>query len=163
MPQGLTTRIAKPQPLEVRARAGILPRMGDDRDVRWRQRFENFEKAFLQWREALNDPRAAAYSDLEKQGTIQRFEMTMDLAWKTLKDFLVAEGADVVPATPRNTLATAAHAKIITDLEPWREMLDGRNVFSHAYRPVLFSQAMTTMKEKYLPLMEALHAFFRAR
>jgi len=57
--------------------------------IRWRQRFENFERAFLLLREAFEkDP--AAMSDLEKEGAIQRFEYTFELAWKTLKDYLVA-------------------------------------------------------------------------
>ncbi|MBL3677154.1 MAG: nucleotidyltransferase substrate binding protein [Alphaproteobacteria bacterium] len=51
-----------------------------DDDARWRQRFENFERAFLKWREALDSPRFAQYSDLEKQGVIQRFEILIELA-----------------------------------------------------------------------------------
>ena len=61
--------------------------------VRWRQRFENFERAFRLLREAFEkDP--AQMSDLEKEGVVQRFEYTFELAWKTLKDYLVsvAEG-----------------------------------------------------------------------
>lgn len=49
--------------------------------IRWRQRFENFERAFRLLREAFEkDP--SQMSDLEKEGVVQRFEYTFELAWK---------------------------------------------------------------------------------
>lgn len=51
--------------------------------IRWRQRFENFERAFRLLQEAFEkDP--SQMSDLEKEGVVQRFEYTFELAWKTL-------------------------------------------------------------------------------
>ena len=68
-------------------------------DIRWKQRFDNFDRAFVLLREAL-EPGLAALSQLEKEGTIQRFEIAFELAWKTMKDYLEENGLVVSPATP---------------------------------------------------------------
>ncbi|MBC8053833.1 MAG: nucleotidyltransferase substrate binding protein [Sphingobacteriaceae bacterium] len=53
------------------------------KDTRWHQRFQNFEKAFNRLKEALNEP---DLNELERNGVVQRFEFTLELCWKTLKD-----------------------------------------------------------------------------
>lgn len=53
-----------------------------DKDTRWRQRYENFDKAYRQFDTAIKD--FEKLSVLEKEGLIQRFEYTFELAWKTL-------------------------------------------------------------------------------
>jgi hypothetical protein len=61
-------------------------------DVRWRQRFQSFLKAFAQLSKAGKLAKERELSDLEEQGLIQAFEFTHELAWKTLKDFLESRG-----------------------------------------------------------------------
>ncbi len=61
--------------------------MNRNPDIRWQQRFDNFDRALGLLREALaNGP--AALNQLEKEGVVQRFEYTLELAWKTIKDYL---------------------------------------------------------------------------
>jgi DNA-binding HxlR family transcriptional regulator len=43
-------------------------------DIRWKQRFQNFEKAFLQLKEAMEK---GNLNELEKNGLVQRFEFTI--------------------------------------------------------------------------------------
>lgn len=60
-------------------------------DIRWQQRFDNFDRALGLLREALaNGP--AALNQLEKEGVVQRFEYTLEPAWKTIKDSLEKSG-----------------------------------------------------------------------
>ncbi len=59
-------------------------------DIRWQQRLEHYAKVFDQLRKAVKE--VADPSQLEKEGTIQRFEFTHELAWKVMKDFLEYEG-----------------------------------------------------------------------
>ena len=61
------------------------------KNIRWKQRFENFERAFMLLKEAF-EKGIAEMSDLEKEGVVQRFEYTFELAWKTLKDYLIHSG-----------------------------------------------------------------------
>jgi len=57
-----------------------------DQDTRWRQRSNNFVKAFEGLNEAVELSMTRPLSKLEKQGLIQAFEYTHELAWNTLKD-----------------------------------------------------------------------------
>ena len=57
-------------------------------DIRWKQRFQNFSRTFILLRSAFKDRILENLSDLEKEGIIQRFKYSYDLAWKTMKDFL---------------------------------------------------------------------------
>ena len=64
----------------------------DDKDIRWKQRFQNFEKAILYLQDAVNKKEL---SDLEKAGVIQIYEFTFELAWKTVKDYLEEKNVEV--------------------------------------------------------------------
>ena len=65
--------------------------MNRNPDIRWQQRFDNFDRALGLLREALaNGP--GALNQLEKEGVVQRFEYTLELAWKTIKDYLEESG-----------------------------------------------------------------------
>ena len=62
------------------------------KDIRWIQRFNNFKKALEKLGNAISDQEKEELSDLEKEGLIQRFEYTFELAWKTLQDLLFHKG-----------------------------------------------------------------------
>ncbi len=55
------------------------------KDDRWKQRFQNFDKAYQRLIEAANQKNL---NELERNGLIQRFEFTIDLSWKVMKDYL---------------------------------------------------------------------------
>lgn len=128
-------------------------------DIRWKQRFQNFDRAFRLLREAL-ERKPEALSLLEKEGVIQRFEYTFELAWKTLKDYLEESGLVISPVTPREVLKQAYAAKVISDGQVWINMLDHRNLLSHTYDVSVFEQAVQAIATHYLPAMERLHQFF---
>ena len=128
-------------------------------DIRWKQRFHNFDRAFVLLREALQRT-PEALSMLEKEGVIQRFEYTFELAWKTLKDYLEEGGLVISPVTPRQVIKEAFAAKVISDGEVWINMLDNRNLLSQTYDFSVFEQAVNAIDEHYLPAMEKLHGYF---
>lgn len=72
-------------------------------DIRWKQRFQNFQNAFMQLDQAVSN--VDKLSVLEKEGMVQRFEYTFELAWKTLKDFL--EDQNVEAKFPREVIKKA--------------------------------------------------------
>ena len=127
-------------------------------DIRWKQRFQNFDRGVVMLREALeNGP--AALSALEKEGVIRRFEYTFELAWKTIKDFLEAGGLVISPITPRQVIKDAFAAKVLADGQAWVDMLDHRNLLSHTYDRAVFEKAVDAIAARYLPAMESLHVY----
>ena len=72
------------------------------KDIRWRQRFTNFEKAVGALERTIQ---IDSLSEAERGGLIQFFEVAFELAWKTMKDYLEADGFDV--RSPRDTLKQA--------------------------------------------------------
>ncbi len=79
----------------------------------------------------LADALGETESDLKADATIQRFEFTFELVWKTLKRILHYEGE--LCSTPRQCLKTAYRIGLLEDEEPWLSMLEDRNVMAHVY------------------------------
>ncbi len=131
-------------------------------DVRWHQRFQNFDRAVVLLREPI-ERNVETLSALEKEGTIQRFEFALELAWKTLKDFLEHEGAVIQPITPRNVVKDAFAARILPDGQVWIDMLDHRNLLARSYDQATFDRAIVAIRDRYFPAIEALHDWFLDR
>ena len=102
------------------------------KDVRWRQRLQNYRQALARLTEAVDLARQRALTDLEKQGLVQAFEFTHEMAWNVLKDFLEAQGfTDIVGS--RGATRQAFKDGLIADGETWMDMIKARNLTSHTY------------------------------
>ena len=117
---------------------------------RWKYRFDNFERAYLLLQEVLDkkDPNL-----FERAGLIQIFEVTFELAWKTLSDRLKHEGINDV-ATPRQVIRQAFRAGVIDDGQVWIDMLDDRNRMSHRYDLQDFEDAENNIRRSYRPALQ---------
>ncbi len=124
-------------------------------DIRWKQRFQNYEKALLRLQEAVEEEEL---SELERNGLIQRFEFTIELAWKTLKDFLENEG--FVVKSPKETIREAYRNQLIADAQVFLDALQRRNELSHDYDEDTFEKAEVEIKEKFFPALNELYLFF---
>lgn len=100
----------------------------NNNDVRWKQRYNNFEKSLNFLKDAVS---RSNLSDLEKAGVIQTYEFTFELAWKTVKDYLEEKG--VSAKFPRDTIKEGFRYEILEDGDLWIDMLEKRNLMSHAY------------------------------
>lgn len=129
-----------------------------NKDIRWHQRFENFHKAFLQLTEA--NEIFDRLSRLEKEGLVQRFEYTFELAWKTLKDFLEAQ--DVEAKFPRDVIKSAFQYELVLDGEIWMDMLDKRNILAHTYDESRFEFAVNKINGEYYGALKQVHDILRA-
>ncbi|MBQ9641391.1 MAG: nucleotidyltransferase substrate binding protein [Bacteroidaceae bacterium] len=104
-----------------------------EQDVRWLQRFDNLEKACNRILEITEgDRQCMELSELEREGLIQRFEYSYELAWKTMQDFLRYLGYDY-QAGPNATIRLALEVGIIERAEEWRDMAAARITTSHTY------------------------------
>ncbi|MBX7245197.1 MAG: nucleotidyltransferase substrate binding protein [Candidatus Sumerlaeaceae bacterium] len=129
-------------------------------DLRWKQRLENFEKAYSLLCDALKDGEEKL-SDLEKEGVVQRFEYTFELAWKTMRDFLLYGGTQLVQITPRAVIKEAFKAGVIPDGQVWIDMLEHRNLMSHTYDKAVFAETVRQIRARYILAMGEMLSFFR--
>ena len=103
----------------------------EDKDVRWKQRFANFEKALAQLTEGINN-NSIEPADIIKEGIIQRFEFTHELAWKVMKDFLDYEGIKNIVGS-RSATREAFNKGLIEAGQQWMDMIESRNETVHTY------------------------------
>lgn len=121
---------------------------------RWHYRFSNYRRAFLLLREALDE---RELTQLEREGTIQRFEYTMELAWNVMKDYLEAQNVVLPQITPRAVIRAAFEAGLIADGEAWMDALDDRNRMSHTYSFERFEEVLENVRARYLEAMDDFH------
>lgn len=126
-------------------------------DIRWRQRFVNFEKAFMRLSKAVM---RQEYDELEEAGLIQMFEFTFELAWKVLKDFLESQGYD--DKTPRDVIKRGFQLEYIKDGATWLDALEKRNLMTHTYDEVKAKEAVQLIKDKYFAVINDFYAIFKA-
>jgi nucleotidyltransferase substrate binding protein (TIGR01987 family) len=125
-----------------------------DADVRWQQRFANFQAALDQLEGFFEPP---ALNEREQQGLIKAFEYCFELGWSTLRDLLLAEGnADLFGS--RDTLRLAFSRGLIDDGEAWMRMIQDRNLTSHTYNRVTAEQIAAQVSESYLGCFQRLRA-----
>lgn len=88
-----------------------------------------FKKALARLNEAL----AAPKSDIVRDSAIQRFEFTIDMAWKLVKTCL-EEKYGIVCQAPKECFREAYKQKLLSYDEFWLELVDMRNQTSHTYK-----------------------------
>jgi len=98
-------------------------------DIRWQQRLNNLKRAFEQLEKAV---KIDDISDLEREGLIQRFEYTFELAWLTMKDFLEDQGFQNISGS-KDAIRQAFQSGLITDAENWLEMIESRKLSTQTY------------------------------
>jgi len=101
-------------------------------DIRWIQRFNNYKKAMSQLEAAVILMDERDLSLLEKQGAIQAFEFTHELAWKTMKDFFNERGNSEIYGS-KDSARQAFQYGLIEDGDTWLQMVKSRNLTSHTY------------------------------
>lgn len=129
--------------------------MNDNSDTRWRQRLYNYRRALARLQEAVALARQRPLSELERQGLIQAFEFTHELAWNLLRDYFRYQGNTAITGS-RDAVREAFAAGLIQDGEGWMEMITSRNLTSHTYNPPVAEAIAQQIIERYTPLFEAL-------
>ena len=124
-------------------------------DIRWQQRFISYKKALIQLEEAVTLYRQRALSRLEKQGMIQAFEFTHELAWNVFKDFFQNQGDYTIKGS-KDAIRAAFKAELIQEGERWMETIQARNNSSHTYDEHTAERLVIQIVEQYFPLFETL-------
>lgn len=103
----------------------------ENQDIRWKQRFQNYEKAFHRLSHAIDVVKATPDDDLLQSGLVQTYEYTFELAWKTLKDYLELEG--FLLCSPRETICQGFQSGYIMNAEDWLQALSDRSLTVDIY------------------------------
>lgn len=117
-------------------------------DIRWKQRFDNFQRALHQLTLAMELKAQRPLTELEQQGLIQGFEFTHELAWNVLKDYLEMEGIQGLVGS-RSTAREAFKRGLVRDGEVWMDMIEKRNLSSHTYNQAVTNILVASVAERY--------------
>ncbi|MBD5184286.1 MAG: nucleotidyltransferase [Bacteroidales bacterium] len=126
-----------------------------EQDIRWLQRLENYSKALRKLEEAVeivNQNFDSPNIDLLKEGLIQRFEFTHELAWKVMKDYLEYQGYSDIKGSRdafRKSLAVG-----IIESPLWIDSIQTRNITSHTYDEEISNTVIEKVISVYFPLMK---------
>ena len=123
-------------------------------DIRWHQRLANYEKAFSRLAAAVELASQRPLSDLEKQGLIQAFEFTHELAWNVMKDYFAWQGTVDITGS-RDATRESFSKGLVADGEGWMEMIRSRNQTSHTYNEEVANEIAARITSQYAPLFQA--------
>jgi nucleotidyltransferase substrate binding protein (TIGR01987 family) len=129
-------------------------------DIRWQQRYANYLKALRQLESAVELSRQRDLSRLEKQGVIQAFEFTHELAWNLLKDFLQDQGNQNIKGS-KDATREAFQVELIGDGEGWMAMIQSRNASSHTYNESTAEALVDAILNTYYALFVNLESEMR--
>jgi len=125
---------------------------GEEKDIRWQQRFANFTKALNQLERFAREQNL---NEMEQQGLIKAFEYTFELSWKTLQDLLKHKGyRDIVG--PRPVIEQSFQDGYINDGKAWMRMHKSRNLTAHTYNEDIAREIIQGIRQEYFALLEAL-------
>ena len=124
-------------------------------DVRWKQRFDNLQRAYQRLRWALEIHQQDPGNELIRMAVIKAYEFTFELSWKTLKDFLVYNGIDA--KLPREVLKQAFATGLLNNGQLWIDMLEERNLMAPTYDDTRARKAVDQIQERYLSGLQQLH------
>src|SRR3990167_4617525 len=119
--------------------------------IRWEQRLANYAKALRQLTAAVKLFTTRGLSDLEKQGLIQAFEVTHELAWNVMKDYFTYQGNPDITGS-RDAVRESFSKGMILDGETWMEMIVSRNQTSHTYNLKVANEIVEKIVKQYTPL-----------
>ena len=117
-------------------------------DTRWRQRFDNYQKALTQLTKFIDK---GQLNELEEQGLIKAFEYTYELAWQTLKDYYEEQGEIGIQGS-RDAFRLAFQRGLISDGQSWMAMIKSRVATVHTYNLDLVQQIAQDIRQIYFPL-----------
>jgi len=120
---------------------------------RFIERQAEVRNAAARLQEAVAQPK----SSIVRDAVIQRFEFSFELVWKALKLYLERQGHEC--GGPRPTLKKAfADGLIATpeEADVWLQMLEDRNLTSHAYDEALAIRIYQHVVQDYSKLLGAM-------
>lgn len=145
-------------------------------DIRWEQRFSNFNKAMRKLEDGINyvkinyrdseslkenEDADDMLNDLIKQGLIQSFEFTHELAWNVIKDYAAYQGNPEIGGS-RDATREGFSMGLIENGEVWMEMIKSRNETSHTYDEDTATEIFDKIIGEYFPAFKSFQQKMKA-
>lgn len=120
------------------------------KDIRWHQRFQNFEAALTELTLDMNILKKRKLTRIEEKGLIQSFEFTYEMAWNTMKDFFENEGETGIMGS-RSTIRVAFKRGLIENGQLWIDMIEDRIQTVHTYNKETADKIAAKIIKHYYP------------
>ena len=114
-----------------------------------------FEQALARTKEAAAECMLSE-STVMRDGVIQRFEFTCELAWKACREFLLEEGFVGIDS-PKSVMRQAYASGLIDDEQGWISLLQASNLTSHMYSDTQAQEIYAAIVGTYIALFERLN------
>ena len=124
-----------------------------EKDIRWIQRLANYESALSQLLSAVELAQTRPLTELEKQGLIQAFEFTHELAWNVMRDYFLYQGNTSITGS-RDAIRESFSRGLVEDGEGWMEMIRSRNLSSHTYNQSVAEEITEKIVNRYSKLFQ---------
>ncbi|GHT83669.1 nucleotidyltransferase [Spirochaetia bacterium] len=105
-------------------------------DIRWKQRFSNYKKALSHLTSIAEYAKTHELKDIEQLGIVKAFELSFELAWNVMKDYLNMKGILGIIGS-KDSVRFAFQNELIAEGQVWMSMIDDRNKATHTYEEVL--------------------------
>jgi len=123
----------------------------ENKDVRWIQRFNNFNKALTSLQIAIEEYREDEDSEVVKVGMIKFFEMTYELAWNTMKDYYEDQGETGIQGS-KDAIKLSSGRGLISNAQSWFDMVNSRRLSVHTYDEETANEVAQDIVETYIGL-----------
>lgn len=120
------------------------------KDIRWIQRFDNFQRSMKLLDNAMALMAERELSELEQQGVIQAFEYDFELAWNVLKDFYEYQGEQGIQGS-RDAIRIAFKRGLVNAGEIWMDMIKSRALTVHTYNEDVTREILEDIVKRYYP------------
>ena len=124
-------------------------------EKRWIQRLDNYKKAFAVLERIFNIQNEREFTEAEKMGFIQAFELTHELAWNLIKDYLYDKGISGIVGS-KDAIRNAFRNDIIENGDIWMDMIERRNETVHTYDEEVAIKVINSVSASYIEEMRKL-------
>ena len=126
------------------------------------KKLDNFSNCLTILRNA--DFKLAANNDIYRNGVIEQFNLTFELAWKALQEILRLHGAEGVDTgSPREILQLGYKLGFVNDSAVWLLMLKKRNTSVHIYNEQEVDEMILLIRDSFIPAFVALEKTLREK
>ena len=125
------------------------------------EKYAYFTAAVARLREALDDYSKMPLDSI-RDGVIQRFEFCTELAWKTMREYLIDQGYTELNS-PKAVVKQAFAFGMIQDQAAWIALLNDRNLTSHVYDESTAKLIFNRIEQQHLALFDEALAYMKEK